>query len=430
MKTTIYLILATVLLFSCSKNKDENDPDAVPPKEFEDKIELNNPIPEGENLKLSWSKLNDSSFMYYTVMRRGAVDEAYQHFQMINDRTASNLIDTEVPYSPEVSYQIIAHLRNGTSVASNAVSYKRPDINLLNINPFDVIYQEADQLLYFFEKTGRISIYDLKTNKITKQISTQSTIGYSDMETFQGKKELYVPRNDGWIFVYDAYTLEKITQITVGLESTCVVSNQNILYVSTSAWTNRPLKVYQRADRRLIAETGNHDRTRFRKVPGTSTALLEITLNVGPTDQRFYEFNAQGAHQRNFSDQYHGDYPLDANIFAFFPNGTKYITSGSGAIYNINLTFDKSLPRGNLHFTSFAFDNSGSQIYAATSGKSIEVYSTSDYNHLKSIKTKAYPYRIFNTSKGILVISTYVVNMNNGYSNPSVGNIIIENLSK
>lgn len=422
------MLTALLLITACSKSSD--NPEVVPPKELENKVELNDPVPNGESIKLSWSKLTNNLFHSYTVLRKDDADDSFHEIQKIMDNGTIQMEDMEVPYSPEVSYQIIAHMKNGIFISSNVVSFKRPSIETLNISPFDVIHSEADQLLYFFEKSGRISLYDLKTNKITKQIETNSTIGFADIESYQGKKELYVPRNDGWIFVYDAYTLEKITQITVGLESSCVVSNQNILYVSTSAWTRRPLKVYQRSDRRLIEETGDFDRTRFRKIPGTNTSLLEVTLNIGPTDQHFYEFDAKGTIQTNFSDRYHGDYPLDAHVFAFFPNGTKYITGSEGAIYNMDLSYDKSLPRGNLLFTDFCFENDGGSVYAATTTKSIELYRTSDYSHVKSVKTKAYPYRMFNTRQGLIVVSTTKKNTDQYSYNGPNNKVIMERINK
>ncbi|MCS3556250.1 MULTISPECIES: YncE family protein [unclassified Sphingobacterium] len=422
----ILMITAVLLITACSKSNDNPNP----PKEIENKIELNAPVADGESIKLSWSKLTNNLFYNYTILRKDYDTDSFHEIQKIMDNSTTQIEDIEVPYSPEVSYQIVGQMKNGTIISSNVISYKRPGIEILNISPFDVIHSEVDQLLYFFEKTGRISLYDLKTSKVVKQVETNSTIGFADIESYQGKKELYVPRNDGWIFVYDAYTLEKITQITVGLESTCVVSNKNILYVSTSAWINRPLKVYQRSDRRLIEETGDFDRTRFRKIPGTNTSLLEITLNIGPTDQRFYRFDAKGKIETNFSDRYHGDHPLDASVFAFFPNGTKYITGSQGAIYNIDLTYDKSLPRGNLLFTDFCFENNGAQVYAATTAKSIELYQTSDYSYMKSIKTKAYPYRIFNTNQGLIAVSTTKKNSDQYSFNDQKNKVVIEKIGK
>lgn len=428
MKQFIILIVKAMLLITaCGKSND--NPEVVPPKEFENKIELSAPVADGESIKLSWSKLPSNLFYEYSVLRKDDDADSFREIRKVINDSTTHMEDIEVPYSPNVSYQIVGRLLTGILIPSNIVSYKRPSIEILNIIPFDVIHSEADELLYFFEKSGRISLYDLKTNKVTKQIETNSTIGFADLESYQGKKELYVPRNDGLVFVYDAYTLEKITQITIGLESNCVVSSNNILYVSTSAWADRPLKVYQRSDKRLIEETGNNYRTRYRKIPDTNTSLLEIELN-GATDQRFYQFDARGKMHTNFSAKYYGDYGPDASVFGFFPNGKKYITGTQGAIYNIDLSYDKSLPRGDLLFTAFCFENNEDHIYAATTTKTIELYRTSDYTRVKSVKTKAYPYRIFNTSQGLIAVSTIKKNRDQYTFYDRMSKIVIEKINK
>lgn len=421
------MITVILLISACSKSNDNPE---VPRKEFDNKIELNAPKARGEYVRLSWSKLTNNLFKEYLIMRKDFTDDVFNEILRISDNDDTKVFDVDVPYSPEITYQIFGRLGDGNTIFSNTVSYKKETIESLSISPFDVIHSEEDQLLYLFEKSGRISIYDLKSDKITKQIETSSTIGFADIESYQGKKELYVPRNDGWIFVYDAYTLEKITQIAIGLESYCVVSNRNILYVSTSEWTKSSLKVYQRSDRKLIEETGDFFSTIFRKVPGTNTSLLEVTLDRAISDQHFYEFNQQGKIQFHFSDRYNGDYPLNAYIFQFFPNGKKYITGNKGAIYNIDLTYATSLPRGNLYYTDFCFDNSGGRIYAGTTNRTIESYETNDYIHVKTLKTKAYPFRVFNTSQGLISVS-YVKASYDQYTSARYNNkIIIEKLSK
>ncbi|MFD2966937.1 YncE family protein [Sphingobacterium bambusae] len=434
MKKLLNVLTGVILLIAaCGKNDPAPPEPEAPPAMFSDKIELKQPKIEGDAVKLSWSILDNSNFYSYIILRKDTPDGLLATVgEMVMDSRTTTILDEQVPYSPEVVYQIVGQVRNGAPIYSNTVSHKTAGVNLLNISPYDVIYNGTQQLLYFFEQNGRISMYDLKTEKIIKQIETKATTGYADMESFNGKTELYVPRNDGWIFVYDALTLEKITQITVGTESTSVVSQNNILYVSTSSssWPRGPLKVYRRADRALITETGDYERTRLRKVPGSNTRLVEVTMFIGPTNQYFYEFTKEGSAIQLFTDRYHGDYPLDASIFAFFPNGSKYITASQGAIYNINLTYDKSLPRGNLEYSDFCFDDAGQSIYAATTGKSIEVYSTSEYSHLKSIRTKAYPYKIFKTPQGILSVSTMIKHSGQFSSYyPTHNKVLIEKLN-
>ncbi|WP_354580158.1 hypothetical protein [Hymenobacter sp. UYP22] len=354
----------------------------------------------GDSVKLQWTRLDNSNFVNYSVTRR-TLDDTYAtsiHRQFNNSAVA--FVDNTVPYTATVDYQVVAQLTNGQTVYSNIVSYQRPNIRTVAVAPFDVQFQPTGRLLYFFEQSGKILKYDLASERVLTSLATGATIGYSDFATYGGHEELYVPRNDGWVFIYDAATLTKIDQLSVGSAASCVVANNGLLFVSNSAWTNRPLKVYNRATKQLVAETGDFDRTRFKRIPNTNTELLEITLNIGPTDQNYYSFGPTGTFQGFSNDTYHGDHPLDATIFEFFPGADRYITSTYGAIYRRNMIYETTLPRGNKEFTTFGFDAGAQLIYAGTRTRSVEVYTMNGYSHSRTIPTKAYPYRLFKDPNG------------------------------
>ncbi|GGF03189.1 hypothetical protein GCM10011383_12670 [Hymenobacter cavernae] len=395
---------------------------------------MSEPKVVGDSIKLQWTKLENANFMSYSVLRKTPSD-SYQIPIAQNYRADQvSFVDNTVPYSATVEYQVIARISSnqpnqpnqaGQTISSNIISYQRKDIKTLAIAPYDVQFRPQDRLLYFFEKSGTISKYDVKSEQIVKSVNTAATIGYCDFGTYNGVEELYVPRNDGWIFIYDAATLAKVDQLNVGLSSSCVVAYNGLLFISTSAWTNRPLKVYNRATKQLISETGDFDQTRFKRFPNSATELLEITLNIGPTDQDYYSFNANGTSSYHVNDRYHGDYPLDANIFEFFPQGNKYITASAGAIYRKDMTYEASLPRGNKEFTTFCFDESAQLIYAGTRTKSLEVYTIASYNYMRSIATKAYPFKLFkDTNGGFLCVSS--INPPASYYSPPSSGIIIE----
>lgn len=426
-KKFILIVFAAIIFAGCSK-KNNPTPPVVKTQNYSNKIVLNDVKVTSDSLQISWSKLDTVNFYQYTLYRKDDASAQMIPVKQLFKKDQTSISDASVPYSPIVQYQVVGTLLSGVSISSNIVSYLRMDIKTLPLNPFDVIYSSTDHLLYFFETSGMISIYDLQKGEFVRTLNTQATIGYCDFGVYNNKKELYVPRNDGWIFVYDAVTLEKITQINIGLSTSCVVSDNNVLYVSTAAWTQRPLKVYSRATGQKISETGDFELTRFKKVPNTNTDLLEITINIGPTDQDYYKFLTDGTFISHTDDRYHGDYPLDAGIFEFFPDGNKYITSSNGAIYNTTMTYEASLPRGTLNFTTFTFNKTDQLIYAGCQSKNIEVYSMSDYSHVKTIATKAYPYKIFDDNGKILCISKTV--KSDSYNNVASASVVIENINK
>ncbi|WP_426667516.1 hypothetical protein ACPPVU_15950 [Mucilaginibacter sp. McL0603] len=428
MRKITFLLLTVSFLFACKKNHDIT-PSKDNKTSYTDKIVLNDPQVTGDSLKISWSMLDTAVFANYTLLRKDYSDGQMNSIKQLYQKNQTFVYDNAVPYSPTVQYQVVGSLASGQTISSNVISYSRPNIQLLNVSPFDIIYSDNDQVLYFFEKSGKISIYSIAQNTIIKSVNTMATIGYCDLGTYNGRKELYVPRNDGWVFIYDATTLEKIDQISTGLSNSCVVFNNNNLYVSTAAWTMRPLKVYSRINGTKISENGDFELTRFKHVPNTDFDLLEITINIGPTDQDYYHFSTSGVFLSHTNDLYHGDYPLDASIFEFFPDGSKYITSSSGAIYNKDMTYQISLPRGNLSFTTFVLNQTEKLIYAGCQTKNIEVYSMTDYNHVRTISTKAYPYKIFDMGNQLLCISS-ATGSNCIYCTPSINNIVIEKVNK
>jgi len=397
MRITLAFFISIMVLIGCKKDKIST------PDNFTDKIILNDLQASRDSVVLTWSMLNNPDFVSYVVVRKDDPTAFGTTIATIYDAPNTKFVDKPIPYTGYLQYQVIGTLRTGERFESNIVKYLRPEIKILKVTPFDIQHDDQNRQIYFFEKTGTISIYSLQTNDIIKTINTGATIGYCDFGTYNGVKELYVPRNDGWVFIYNAQTLQLIDQINVGLASSCVVNNNNILYVSTAAWTNRPLKVYSRITKNKISENGDFELTRFKKIPNSNTELLEITINIGPVDQDYYTFDANGNFLQHLDDRYHGDYPLDHKIFEFFPTGNKYITSSSGAIYNKNMGFEATLPRGSLEFTCFYFDAAQHQIYCGTKSRTIEVYSELNYTRIRTIPVNINCYRIFKDGNNGLV---------------------------
>ncbi|MBW3128478.1 hypothetical protein [Hymenobacter profundi] len=398
-----FLLLLT--LFACQKEDDADEP-----KSYSDKIVLQDLVLAGDSIKLTWSKLEDATLKEYRVVRReetnGPESILNRFYPPSGSSLATKFTDDAVPYVPTLEYQVVGVLTSGQMVNSNIVTHKRPEIKIINAVPFDVQFDSQRRVLYFFENDGKISQYDLAKSQVTKSIKTDATIGYCDFATYNGTPELYVPRNDGWIFIYNAETLDKIDQFNVGSPATCVVANHDLLFVAAnnSSWPYRPVQVYSRASKTLVSQSTYYTsgNPRLKRIPNTDTELLSI----GSSNQQYYSFSPKGD-LLNQSQGYYSNYPLDANILELFPSSRKYLSSSSGVIYSISQGYEASLPKGNLAYTSFLIDAAERYIYAGTSTKSVEVYTNNNYVQTRSIKTKAYPYRLFQDgSNGLLCISS------------------------
>ena len=400
-KIVLFLfILVTLLSTGCHRQDPE-------PASYPDKIVLRDAQLTGDSVVLSWTKLDNPGLTSYRVLRRLSPTDPGITISLYQQGTQTSFTDKKVPYTSYLDYQVVGQVGNMQSVVSNSVSLKRPDIKSFASSPFDVQFDRTHRRLYLFEQGGLISQYSLSSSAITKSITSNATIGYSDFASYNGVTELYVPRNDGWVFIYNAETLDLLDQLNVGTAATSVVAANGLLYVSTAAWLNSPLKVYSRAAKALVNQTGDWDATRLKRVPGSNTELVELTLQIGPPDQHYYSFTTGGSVLTHFSDRYHGDHPVDATRFELFPSGDKYITSSEGAIYSKFLVYEGTLPHGNLEYTSFCFDATGQIISAGTTAGTVEQYNAGTYASTRSIRTKAYPYRLFEDgSNGYVCVSS------------------------
>ena len=217
--------------------------------------------------------------------------------------------------------------------------------------------------------------------------------------------ELYVPREDGWVYIYNAESFELLDRIDTGRASSSVIFNQNKLFLSTDAWTSRPLKVYDRTTGDILEETGDFDLTRLRQVPGSNTEIFEITLNIGPVDQDLYRFDNNGELIEHLDDRYHGDFDLDANIFSFFPQSDRFITGRQGAIYSKDMIYQSRLPQGYLQFSSFSFNIDKNLIYAGCSNeKSVQKFDMNELSREGFLETNSYPQFIFKKDQRLLII--------------------------
>ena len=415
-----YPFIATLvfcILSGCNKH-DEIEID-VQKLSYPDKIVMGKPVVRGDSIELTWSKLDNAQFSRYLIIRKESKDLSYNPegeskagiwvISSISNKNTTRYIDKNIPACPYLEYQIIGRTSNNDYsydyIFSNSAIYERPNIKLFDIDPLDVIPDFSRKWLYLIEsKNGRIQIINYETLTEVKTLTSNATIGYCSIGKYNGNNELYVPRNDGWIFIYNPETLALIDKIDISVPSSCIVNNEGKLFISTSPEWNYPLRVYDRATKQMITKTGWYENTRLRLVPGTKTDIFEVTINIWPVDQCYYRFNATGGLIYSNTDQYHGDYPLDHEAFQFFPDGKKYITGSVGAIYNIDMTYIRRLQSGNYYFSSFEFNQDGSVVYCGCS-KSIMSFSTSDCSIIKTYSTLGYPYKLFRDGNTLICIS-------------------------
>jgi hypothetical protein len=392
----LFLLLG---LFSGCKSEKKEDP---APTVITDSITLNELQIQGDSVaNLTWSALNNSDFVEYRVIRREGNAETVSESATfpIKAQFIGRYRDWDLPYTAYVQYQVVGVLASGLTIESNLVTYRRPGVQSLSAYMSDVQYDSQTRDLYFFGKQGDIRKFSLSSGKITHSLEVGQNIGFCSFGTYQGRQELYVPCADSRILIYDAATLTKIDELNTSMGPlTDVLASNNQLFVSSTYYAGSALQSFSRATKTRISFAGSlaWSNMRLKKVPGTATELIGIGLGIAPVDQDYYRFSAAGYYVSFSDDKYHGDYPLDGELFEFSPAGDQYISGSWGALYDRYMTHLTNLPRsGNYDFISYGFDPAARVVHAGTSAKTIETISLNDYRRVRTQKTRLYPIRLF-----------------------------------
>lgn len=432
----IFILGAMVSVIGCQDDDDE--PIVEIPEIKHGEIILKELKIVNDTIQIEWEKNKNDIYRSYRIMRRSygnMDDKEITNYTVLADLYPERMSikDNQPPIHPYVEYQILGVVSLDSIVHSNSRVYERPNLNTFKFNVHHIIPDLSNNRFYIIEsQQGIISIFDYEKQEIIKSINTEAEISYCSIGEFNNVKELYVPRNDGWVFIYNAETLESIGRIDITFPSSCVVNNNGILFVSTGysySWNGRPIKAYDRRTKKMIAEGGDYNNTRLRVVPNTNTDLLEITLNSGSSNQYYYKFNINDSYIYRQYDRYHGDYALDHEIFQFFPDAQKYITSSKAIIYDINMNYVNRLPVGNISVSDFAFNENSSLIYCASNNRrKIISFSYPDMERMKEYKTTGYPYKIFRKDNMMICISSTTLLDNNNYYNYKPSEIIIEKI--
>lgn len=430
MKKIFLILSACLVIYSCGSSNDDITEVVVTPPVIENKINLTSSYNDSaETVSLSWTLAGNNTYMQYKIVRSDSQNGPQT--ELLTAGPTQFSYTSIVPFNAYFEYQIIGIKTNGEQVKSNIVKVERPDIKLLNLKTFDAQFDKNTGKLYLLDTDGKIALYDVNSGTVTHQISTNATLGYSDIGTYNGSVELYVPRNDGWVDIYDGNDLTLKAQVNFGMPLISTVYHNGILYGSSSNSNNSVIKSASRTTNTIVSQSPQlyYNTGRMKKSVGTSVKLYTITQNITPIDLDLYNFDLNGNYINHQDDIYHGDYPLNYRIFETFPDG-RVITSSSGSVYNSQMIYQNNLPSGNSKLTSFDFDNNS--IIAGNMSKAIEFYNINTYTKTQTINTKKFPYKVFSyNNKVVCVSSTTQLNVQSyDYSNVVPENVMIEVFNK
>ncbi len=413
MKPAFCYTVLFLLLLSCKKSTNFV---IVPAQTSAFSIKIDQVINDS-SIVLKWSKFNEQFQKYRLVrtasyIRNGVFGTYIEAVDSSKDVNHVSFTETKMPFAGSISYDIYAINDTTRSyyfgiAASARINYQRPN-GPVKITPVDVLIDKETKKLYITEQK-KVMVVDYNTGRQITSKDFTVTTGYCSLGKFNGTPELYVPLNDGWLQILDAATLELIDKIYVGgFGIASVIAANGKLFISSSdqiSSYDNCLKVYDRAAKNLIGRTGDWTQTRLLYLEGSATEMIDLTINLMPIDLNYYQFSATGAPLVKKADSYHGDFPMDANIVRSFPDGSKFITSSSGTIFNKSLLFDRYVKQ-NGTYSDFAFNDIGSLIYASDAQqKRIDIISYPATTKIGSFSTSYYPYKIFRDGNTLISVS-------------------------
>ena len=366
--------------------------------------------PQG-GVQLKWQKYTSADFKRYEVFR---TNNSNTEGQMIASFTSINdiqYLDLVPPIVNEIYYYVRVSNTEGQSRNSNMIKVEEPAGKIFYYSISDAVHHPSEPIIYIIDNASmKLRAINYVTQTEINNISLSGSVGNIDIGDNGYGVEVYVPNNSGFIHVYDANTLNLVTSINTGLDTKCVVTNGHGYLAASlmpSPWWEQPIRTYSRSTGMLISGNGHFEGDRLRFIPNADK-IIAISRSVTPTDMDYYELNSSGKILLHQPDSYHGDHPLDANIFRISKNGEFVVTGNVGAVYSASSTmiYKGMIDRGALYFSDFAFSADGNTIYAGTSNRnSLQIVKYPQLTRSDEILIKGYPKFLFNFNGKIISIS-------------------------
>lgn len=412
-KISRWLLICSVFL-ACKK---EQVYVVTPPKSDFVRLKLEQVINDS-TIVLKWSKFTGNNFKNYRLLRTAIYlkDGQFKTFKETVDYSSDidhiTFTENKMPFAKDITYSLSVVVNNTSnfldSLRSNSsVQYQRPN-SLITGYPVDVLINKQQKWLYVTHEK-KVTLLDYSTGRPIASKEFPATIGYCGLGDFNGSNELYIPLYDGTVQILDAATLQRKEEIYVsGLDIGSVVAFNGKLYVSSTDLTGtsdrKGIKIYDRATKNLVGLAGYGVKTRLLPLEGTSLEMVDLNISVWPNYLNYHKFSADGnpiSGTQNYSSEY---YKVDPNIMRSFPDGSKFITSASGSVFNKSLDF-QGYVKENGNYFDFAFNSDGSTIYAASYDKRIDAISYPALATVKSYTTIANPFKIFREGNTLICLS-------------------------
>jgi hypothetical protein len=385
-------------------------------------IILESAIASSGSVQLNWQKYAFPDFKKYEIVRSSSKDIEGQVIASFNSADSVTYLDKLPPFVSEVYYYIRISNTGDYTRNSNKIQVAEPAGKIYYYNITDAVHHPSQPIVYIVDNASqKLRAINYKTQTEINSVSLDGTVGKIDIGNNGYGLEIYVPNSNGFIKVYNANTLNLVASISTGLATKCVVTNGHgylVASVMPSPWWEQPIRTYSRSTGINISGNGDFEGDYIRFIPNTDK-IITISTSVSPIDMEYLELDNKGVILLHKDDSYHGDHPLDPNIFRISSNGEFVITGNVGAVYSASgsMIYKGMVDRGALYFSDYAFSDTGNTIYAGTSNRtSLQIIKYPELTRNDEILLKGYPKFLFNFNGEIISISKTDMNSDNSYA--------------
>lgn len=385
-------------------------------------IVLESAIASLGKVNLKWAKYSETDFLRYEVYRASDADQSGQLIASFNSADSVTYSDKTPPLVSEVYYYVKVLNSNDNFRNSNRIKVSYPGGKIYFYAATDAVHHPTEPVIFILDNAGyKLRAINYETNEEISSTTIQGTAGRMDIGDNGSGLEIYLPSSDGKIYIYDALTLNLVTTITAGLPVKCVITNGHgylAASLTPSPWWEQPVRTYSRSTGiNISGNTGSNvfEGSILRFIPNADK-FISISTSVSPVDMDYFELTSSGMITLNSDDSYHGDYPLDPNIFRISGNGEYLVTGNTGAVYSASQTmiYKGLIERGALYFSDYVFSSDCNTIYAGTSNRnSIQIVKYPELTRTGELLTKGYPEFMFFVNGNIISLSKVSLNSNN-----------------
>lgn len=417
MKHAFYILFLLIIL-GCSSGDNENEDNT---KQLE--LTVTNFQPSYNQVKIDWAITRPSGVIINNLqiyrIEKNEVSDFYTEKQIANlPSNETSFVDEDVPYKKEVSYIIKIGYSDERidpkfhgELKSEPKKFTRNIVTFIRV-PFQVQKDHLqDNIFHILDKEGIGSLnkYNSTENKLT------STKKFSNGSLLNNKfqivnNEIYLADTHGLISHINADTYQTIGTYSVPVKDNLnafAVAGNRIYYQDENEWCfydtdkNIPFTGGMASDMDYCEYLGNNNFLFLYCQFGSSLNIFGFTPESCPAftcSPIFYNYPV---------GQLKPD-SVDANIFTWNVDKSKFITSINGAVFNIDdLKQERRLNDiTGKHYFQFAFDKNNN-IYATVQGEKIVHKFNSKYELVEVIKTKLYPFFPIVTNDDLKVLGGY-----------------------